>query len=239
MIDIHCHLLYGVDDGPKKIEESIQMLKEAKSQGISAMILTPHYRHGMFQYPLDEIMEHYKKLEPYASELGIKLYLGCESHVHSRFAKYLQTGRCLTMAESSYVLTEYSYDTSYETIYQMTSSLMMKGYIPIIAHVERYKVLAENLTNIQELRKLGARIQVNADAILGKEGFHTKKLCKKLLKDMLIDFVASDSHGAKQRSCHLKECYRYIEKKYDKAYARKLMCENPKLILGEQAEEQQ
>ena len=62
MIDIHCHLLYGVDDGPKKIEESIQMLKEAKSQGISAMILTPHYRHGMFQYPLDEIMEHYRLL---------------------------------------------------------------------------------------------------------------------------------------------------------------------------------
>ena len=130
MIDIHCHLLYGVDDGPKKIEESIQMLKEAKSQGISAIILTPHYRHGMFQYPLDEIMEHYKKLEPYASELNVKLYLGCEFHVHSRIAKYLQTGRCLTMAESSYVLTEYSYDTSYETIYQMTSSLMMKGYIP-------------------------------------------------------------------------------------------------------------
>lgn len=239
MIDIHCHMLYGVDDGPEKIEESIQMLKDAKSQGISRIILTPHYRHGMFQYPLEEIWEHFEELKPYAEELNIKLYLGTEFHVHSRIAKYLDTGRCLTLADSPYVLTEYFYDISYETIYQATNSLLMKGYIPIIAHVERYKPLVEDIHRIEELKKMGAYIQVNADAVLGKDGLRIKGYCKKLLQNRLVDFIASDSHGVKKRACHLRDCYQYIEKKYDKTYAKKLMCENPKLILREPAGKQQ
>ena len=71
MIDIHCHLLYGVDDGAGTIEESVAMLKEAREHGIHGMILTPHYRHGMFSYPKEEIEEHFMQLKPYAEKLGI------------------------------------------------------------------------------------------------------------------------------------------------------------------------
>ena len=97
MIDIHCHLLYGVDDGAKTIEESVAMLEAAKEQGISAMILTPHYRHGMFAYPKEEIEEHFRILEPYAQELGIYLALGTEYHVNSHIVEALDSGRCRTM----------------------------------------------------------------------------------------------------------------------------------------------
>ena len=107
MIDIHCHLLYGVDDGAKTIEESVAMLEAAKEQGISAMILTPHYRHGMFAYPKEEIEEHFRILEPYAQKLGIYLALGTEYHVNSHIVEALDSGRCRTMAGSRYVLSEY------------------------------------------------------------------------------------------------------------------------------------
>lgn len=91
MIDIHCHLLYGVDDGAKTIEESVAMLEAAKEQGISAMILTPHYRHGMFAYPKEEIEEHFRILEPYAQKLGIYLALGTEYHVNSHIVEALDS----------------------------------------------------------------------------------------------------------------------------------------------------
>ena len=81
MIDIHCHLLYGVDDGSKSLEESVEMLKIAKKQGITGIILTPHLRHGMFKHPLEKIERHYKKLMPYAKKLGIEIKLGTEYHV--------------------------------------------------------------------------------------------------------------------------------------------------------------
>ena len=113
MIDIHCHLLYGVDDGAKTIEESVAMLEAAKEQGISAMILTPHYRHGMFAYPKEEIEEHFRILEPYAQKLGIYLALGTEYHVNSHIVEALDSGRCRTMAGSRYVLCEYSHDSEY------------------------------------------------------------------------------------------------------------------------------
>ena len=116
MIDIHCHLLYGVDDGAKTIEESVAMLEAAKEQGISAMILTPHYRHGMFAYPKEEIEEHFRILEPYAQKLGISLALGTEYHVNSHIVEALDSGRCRTMAGSRYVLCEYSHDSEYAYI---------------------------------------------------------------------------------------------------------------------------
>ena len=111
MIDIHNHSLFGVDDGAKTFEESSELLKEAYLQGIDTMILTPHYRHSIFQYPLDRIHMNYKQLEEKAKEIGIRLYLGCEYHVDSYIVEHLQSGRCFSLAQGSYVLTEYEYET--------------------------------------------------------------------------------------------------------------------------------
>lgn len=96
MIDIHCHLLYGVDDGSKSLEESVEMLKIAKKQGITGIILTPHLRHGMFKHPLEKIERHYKKLMPYANKLGIELKLGTEYRCGNRY------DRCLSWWAVSY-----------------------------------------------------------------------------------------------------------------------------------------
>ncbi len=97
MIDIHCHLLYGVDDGSKSIEESVEMLKIAKKQGITGIILTPHLRHGMFKHPLEKIERHYKKLMPYAKKLGIELKLGTEYHVATDMIDAFYGGLCHTL----------------------------------------------------------------------------------------------------------------------------------------------
>lgn len=231
MIDIHCHLLYGVDDGAKGHEESIDMLKYAKAQGIDTIFVTPHYRHGMFPYKLDEVRYNYKILRSEAEALGINLYLGTEYHVNSQIVDNFRNKRCHSLGDSNYVLTEYSHDTEFSYIKKMTRELLSNGYIPIIVHVERYACLVEDIDNIYELKEIGALIQNNADAVLGLEGRGPKKFCKKLLKEELTDIIASDSHGIHSRSCNMGKCYEYVAKKYGSDYADELFLHNPSKIV--------
>ena len=231
MVDIHCHLLYGVDDGAKTIEESVAMLKHAKGQGIQSMILTPHYRHGMFPYPLDRIDENFAKLQPYAKQIGISISLGCEYHVNSQIVEALDSGRCHTLADTRYVLTEYSYQSEFSYIHKMTEELLLHGYFPVIAHVERYRCMVEDLDHAVLLQDMGAVIQMNADAILGLEGFGTKRFCKKMIQEGLVDIVASDSHGISERVSHMQKCFEAIRKKYGEDYAQDLMHTQPLKLM--------
>ena len=231
MIDIHCHLLYGVDDGPKEIEESIEMLKEAARQGLTHIILTPHYRRGMFRFDKELADVHMSQLKPYAQKLGIELYLGTEIHVNGDIIQYLEEEKCLSLANSRYVLTEYEYDTEYSYIFQMTHTLFRHGYVPVIAHVERYGCLNKNPKKLEELQEIGALIQVNASAISGDEGWKVKNFCKNILKRGWVDIVASDSHGIKKRSCCLRRAYEYISEKYGEKQAFRLIVTNPNKIL--------
>ncbi len=232
MIDIHNHSLYGVDDGAKSIEISVEMLRVAKNQGIHAMILTPHYRHGMFDYPLEDIEDHFERLKRRAAEIGIKIYLGCEYHVNSTMLEAFQSGRCRTLADGDYVLTEYSYETEYSYIVQNTKQLLSNGYIPVIAHVERYRCFFCAPERCGELRQLGAIIQMNVDSVLGLEGWNTKRFCKKVLKNNWADVIASDAHGISERANHLGKCCKYVEKKYGRPYAMRLFCDNPGKIIS-------
>lgn len=230
-IDIHNHGLYEVDDGAGSAAEAEAMLKAAYADGAEAVILTPHYRHGMFAYPKERIEEHYAKLSRVADEIGIKLYLGCEYHVDSRVAEAFNDGRCHTLADGEYVLSEYAYGTEYTAMVHYTRELLMNGYIPVIAHVERYECLLKKPGLCQTLSDMGALIQINADAVLGLEGKATERFCRKLLKKGWADVIASDAHGMKNRTSHMRECYEYVAKKYDADYAGQLFRSNPKKII--------
>ena len=231
MTDIHCHLLYGVDDGPDSLKESCRMLHKAAGQGIDKIILTPHYRHGMFSFPAKEIAEHFKKLRPYAAREGVDIFLGCEYHMDSMCIENMRRRRTLTLAGSSYILTEYSYVSEYSFIIRMTEEVLQNGYRPVIAHAERYPAIMCDLGRVSELRRMGAMIQVNADSVLGYEGKNQKAFCKKMLRKDLVDIVASDAHGIKYRKCNLDECYDYIMKKYGGDTAIRLTSLNPDRIL--------
>ena len=230
MIDIHSHLLYGVDDGAKNIQESLDMLMDAKKQGVEEMILTPHYRHGMFGYHKEQIEENFIELKNKASDIGVKLYLGTEYHVNSMIIEHLKSGRCHTLADTSYVLAEYKPETEFSYIKASVQDLLFRGYIPIVAHVERYACM-ENLKNVALLREIGVMIQVNADAVIGKDGLRAKGYVKKLLKKGYVDFVGSDCHGIKERKSNMGKCRDYLYKKYEERYVDKILEGNARMIL--------
>lgn len=231
IIDIHCHLLWGVDDGARTKEDSINMLDRAVEQGIKSIVLTPHYRHGMFKFPVDVIKKNFKELQSEADRRGVNLYLGCEYHVNSSIVEYLQTGRCLTMADSDYVLSEYSYETTFREIKESVEELFSYAYIPVIAHVERYECFVKKPKLVEELRNKGAMIQVDANAVLGLEGREGKKCTKALLKNELVDIIASDSHDIYDRRNNMLACYEYVTKKYGEDMAYRTMVKNPRKII--------
>lgn len=231
MTDIHCHLLYGLDDGAQSIEDSKKMLDCAGKQNITDIILTPHWRRGMFRYDLERADRHFSELKDYAVQTGINIYPGAEYHVDKDIIDSIKNGKVHTLADGKYVLTEYSHDSEFSYIKWMTRELMYNGYIPVIAHVERYLCMTDDFGNMDELKNMGALIQVNADSVAGIDGRTLKKLCKQMIKEELIDVIASDCHNTGARACHMAECYKYLNKEFDEATAVKLMQDNPSKIL--------
>ena len=130
------------------------------------------------------------------------------------------------------MLCEFQEAVQEQFIKERTYQLVGHGYVPVLAHIERYEVIRKNFDLIEELGDMGCRMQVNAGSILGKDGFKIKRFCAKLMKYDLIDFIGSDAHDLAERAPLLGECAEYLQKKMGNEYAKKILCENPGRITG-------
>lgn len=214
LIDIHCHLLPYVDDGADDMEEAIEILEESYRQGVRHMIVTPHYRREFFETPMTEIVKSYRELRKEAAKRGIQIFLGCEyfrdmdifEHINDQIAG----NRRVTLAGTKYVLVEFSSQDTFSYIRNFTYHMKTHGYQPVIAHVERYENCWSE-EKIQELHDCGIEIQLNAATVLGHHGWSNKRMCLKLMKKDLIDYIASDTHNVTDRVQNLKKCAGYVE----------------------------
>lgn len=232
MVDIHCHLLYGVDDGPDSYEMSVRMLGDAADQGITHLILTPHYRRGMFRWNKSVISDGFRKLSGAAAAAGINIGIGCEYHADADMVYNLREGRVPALAGSEYVLTEFGHEDTADHARILLDELLAAGYIPVIAHAERYTMIRKDPAVADRFRQMGCLIQLNAGSILGSEGRTVKNTCKKLLTEDLADIVASDCHDMAKRRNRMKECRRYVEKRFGAGRALKLFETAPGRIVG-------
>ena len=231
IVDIHCHILYGVDDGSDSAQTSYQIIDAMAQQQITEVIVTPHFRRHMFSYPSEDIEKSYQDLSEYAKTRGIKLYPGCEYHVDHDIFRNLQESRVHSLADTRYVLTEYSYSDDLSRIVEYTQELVMRGYQPVIAHAERCQVFQRKPKLIYEVTDAGAQIQINAGSILGKEGWGVKRCARKLLDLEAVDYIASDTHDLDERACHMGECRELISRRYGETTANSLFYENAQQIL--------
>lgn len=229
LTDIHCHILPMIDDGPQSAEEAEAILKEAAEQGVRHIIATPHYRPEMFEPSMKRVVHSYRYMREKAQEYGIKLRLGCECYRCEDLAKALEEHRRLTLAKSQYVLVEFSGHELFSTIRGCVYELLNHGYKPIVAHAERY-IICQDIKYIQELRELGAYIQINAGSVLGEDGWKIKRYCLRLMKEDMVDFIASDTHNVKSRKMNLRKCMLYVKGKMGKRYMHQIFVENPSKI---------
>lgn len=231
--DIHCHMLYGVDDGPGSRKSMTLMIDRAYAGGVRVICMTPHYNPEYFDTPLKIVIERYSEAVKYAGEKypDLRIFLGQEVYYHHDSVEDLLAGRCLTLNRTRNVLVEFGPYDDKTAIIGGTDKLLCSGFIPVIAHVERYSALRRGKKDIAELRDRGAYIQVNSSTILGERGFMAKRFVLSLIKAGLVDVIADDCHNVRDKLPCQDKAYRAVRDKFGRETADALFWKNPLSLL--------
>lgn len=231
--DIHCHILPEVDDGADSMEMARKMLQQEYEDGVRVIYATPHYKVGVFETSKQKILQQYELVKEYAGQIGdgLEIQLGCEFHVNMDMIDILSQRSDVLMGESPCVLTEFSEKHDFQFIKERCYILLSHGYQPIIAHIERYPALTRDLERIRFMKDMGVYLQINADSILGKNGFFVQRFCKKIMEYDFLHFVGSDAHDLSKRKSHMGLCIKYVRKKMGQDYAEKLFRDNPHKLM--------
>ncbi len=234
MIDVHCHIIPGVDDGPDQIEKSIEMLKMAERDGIRKIIATPHRNHPM-GYPKGNVQEQFDALKVASRNAGIDvdLYLGAEQYIGKE--DVFREFEAFPLFDGRYLLVEFKTHIDLESLLTIVYELRVKGFWPIVAHVEMYPTIIRNDESIARIKEEGGLIQITASSLMGAVG---KKIATKLMNAVRkgqVDFIASDAHGLNMRPPVLSTAYKHVQKNATMEIANRIFSDNPsKLMLGEE-----
>lgn len=233
LYDIHCHFLPGVDDGAESMEQAMRLLEMEFASGVRHVVLTPHFRLGMFETDRDRIDRVFTDLRAEAAEKlpELRLTLGSEFHANLDMCAMLRDDARYLIGDTPCLLTEFSSLDGKKYIQSRLYELRAEGIIPIVAHMERYPALCGDFALIRSLQKLGVRFQINADSVLGRDGFHLKRLCMKLLWNGLAELIASDAHDERDRLPRLGLCAEYLEKKLGFEETQRLFVYNPQELM--------
>ncbi|KGR86497.1 tyrosine-protein phosphatase [Lysinibacillus odysseyi] len=233
MIDLHSHLLWQADDGPRTIEESLRIAAAAIHEGITEMILTPHYAHPHYHVQKEKIQKRLAVLQNEIEKANMPLILhkGHEVRLTGELLILYREKRFHTLAHSNYFLLELpSYTVPYYTIH-IIRSLINEGLTPIIAHPERNKAIIENPSLLERLVKEGAVTQLTAGSLTGHFGRTVQKCSVDLLKANLIHTYGSDVHNLTSRPFLFRQGLHYLEKKGE-LDAVDLLLENNARVVG-------
>ena len=208
MIDMHSHIIYGVDDGSKNKEMTLEMLKLSIECGVKKIVATPHYMKGRFNVEYVEIKDKINELRQLVSEekLDIEIYCGQEVYYRENILEYYEEGAIGTINDSRYMLIElpmreFDVNNVIDNLYELT----LKGIVPIIAHPERYIPFIKKPSLINDFIKEGYLFQLNAGSIVGDFGKEVKKLALNYLGNGVYYICGSDAHSDGKRNTHMSE----------------------------------
>jgi len=205
-VDIHSHLIPGIDDGSPDLATSIRYLKALERMGLKKVITTPHIYDGLYNNTTSIIQKGLKTLqsEVYKQNLTLKVEAAAEYFVDKHFEQLLVTNDLLTFGERRYILIEMSFVAPSPQFETAVFQLLTRGYQPILAHPERYNYLHHSIKTFKHLRELGCLLQVNLPSLCGYYGPVIKKIALQLVKHELVDFIGTDLHHDRHLELFLK-----------------------------------
>jgi len=236
-VDVHCHVLPGVDDGAPDLETSLTMLRAAAEAGTSAMIATPHQhptRYPNQPGPLRaafQLLTSARDERVAAGEQLPELHLGAEVHLDDGLVERLEAGELLTLAGGRHVLLELPDVFPTRAVEQLLYELQVAGFSPVLAHPERVGQLARDPRLVERFVRLGALTQVTAHSVSGRFGPECRALTQRLLEARLVHLVASDAHDLVRRTTPLAEARAAVVEAFDEGEALRLFEQNPRAIL--------
>ncbi|HEY5556691.1 tyrosine-protein phosphatase [Acetobacterium sp.] len=232
MIDTHIHLVPGVDDGAKDMDVAIRMLHMAINEGVSEMILTPHFNIPI--YYNQNVEKQYNLIKDYiiTEKIDLKIHLGNEIYLSEESMEGIKNGQAHTMGDSRYLLVELPYYHFYPFHEAMMHDLQLSGYKIVLAHAERYQIFMKKPDKIKELAEKGIYAQITSSYIIDKK---TRKKALKWIEGGSIHIVASDGHNVDNRPPVMKRAYDSVSQAFGELCAETLFVDNPRLMIEDGA----
>lgn len=232
MIDIHAHVLPGIDDGAERLADGVAMVRELAEQGVTGIVATPHYvDETIYSSPRRENLKLLDELRAAVADTGVELYLGNEIYINERIDELVRMGKVSALAGSGYVLVELPMSGRYPGYEDVLAELMAAGYKVVLAHPERYVAVQEDYALVENLYEMGVLLQCNLGSVVGQYGKHAKKTVQRLIKERKVFAWGSDIHH-----CRGEEYWRGVWKKMRKYYSaeelEQVLVANPGKIVG-------
>ena len=233
MIDIHSHILPGIDDGARNFMESAEIIRELAEQGVTDIIATPHFvNESAYVSPKYDNSRLLQELKQYLKDDGInvRVYLGNEIFIDENILELINKRKISSLADSKYLLVELPLNDEFPNYEDYLLDLMNNGFVVVLAHPERYSILKEDFEKARALYEMGVLFQCNLGSITGKYGNEAKKLIKRYAKDKMIFAFGNDAHRP-GKSGYISAAIKKLSKYYSQAELKKLLVTNPSKIL--------
>ncbi|MEE1056440.1 MAG: CpsB/CapC family capsule biosynthesis tyrosine phosphatase [Acutalibacteraceae bacterium] len=232
MVDLHCHILPGIDDGAKTKDVSITLLDLEKNQGVDSLVFTPHFKIDKIS-PEDFLQARNKSFDELKSVIDynrfqLNIKLGAEVLFSVSLLNIDLKPFCYQ--DTDYILVELPVKTKPYGLFEVFNAIINDGYIPIIAHIERYPYFAEDPILLYELVMMGCLTHINAETVIQKNNLH--KIVMKYFKWQLVHFVCSDCHSINRRPPNLKEAYQILQNSVGKQYTDWLIKNSENVFYG-------
>ena len=233
MIDLHCHILPGIDDGAPDIATAINMARVFAEDGVTTVACTPHILPGLYHNSGPQIRQAVAQLEHAVAENGIplKLVSGADNHVVPNFLGELRAGKLLSLADTRYVLVEPPHHVAPPRLEEVFFSLISAQYVPILTHPERLTWISSGYEALIRLNTVGTWFQVTAGSLAGDFGQNARYWGERLLDEGRVHLLASDAHDLQKRPPNLGRGRDLAAKRIGDVEARNLVCTRPRGVL--------
>ena len=233
MIDLHCHMLPGVDDGAKTLDDALDMARLYVADGVTHVACTPHILPGVYRNTGPQIRKAINELQEAldAEGIALKLFPGADNHVVPDFVTGLGEGRLLTLADSRYVLVEPPHHVAPPRIEDFFFSVVTAGYVPILTHPERLSWIEPQYETLKRLVDAGTWMRVTAGSLAGHFGKRPQALAYRMLEDGLVHLLATDAHDVASRPPKLSEGWELARECIGEKEAECLVLDRPFAIL--------